>query len=311
MRPDLNTLALPELFATLVNESRLDTLLRMALDEDLGDDGDVTTSTFVPSDTNVRAGIVARADGVVAGLAVVERLLASKADDVNRDVRVCDGSACRRGDVLVKLRGSLASILPLERTLLNTLGHLSGIATLTRRFVDATSGTKAKLCCTRKTTPGWRELEKYAVRCGGGWLHRVGLYDAMLVKDNHIGAVQPNELASALARAARAARARFDLRFVEVEVDTLEQFDAVLSIERGLIDIILLDNFDLDALREAVRRRDVCASTVELEASGGVRLDRVRAIAETGVERISCGAITHSAISLDLAVDLIAEDVEL
>ncbi|MDZ4830582.1 MAG: carboxylating nicotinate-nucleotide diphosphorylase [Phycisphaerae bacterium] len=307
MRPDLNTLALPELFTTLVDEERLDTLLALAFEEDLGDVGDVTTSSLVSPDVTVRAAIVARSDGIIAGLPVVERVLTSRTSDLICMLRAHDGSICQRGDVLLELHGPLALMLPLERIVLNTLGRLCGIATLTRQFVDAVTGTRAKLCCTRKTTPGWRELEKYAVRCGGGWLHRVGLYDAMLVKDNHLGAVPADQLAPAIAAAARIARCRFDLRFVEVEVDTLEQLDDVLSIEAGVIDIVLLDNFELGALREAVRRRDARRPKLELEASGGVRLESVRAIAETGVERISCGAITHSAISLDVAMDLLGE----
>lgn len=307
MRPDLNTLALPELFATLVDEERLDTLLALAFEEDLGDVGDVTTSSLVPPDVIARAAIVARSDGVVAGLPVVERVLTSRTNELICTARADDGAPCRRGDVLMELEGPLALMLPFERIALNTLGRLCGIATLTRRFVDAVAGTRAKLCCTRKTTPGWRELEKYAVRCGGGWLHRIGLYDAMLVKDNHLGAIPADQLAPTLAAAARVARRRFDLRFVEVEVDTLEQLDDVLSIEAGVIDIVLLDNFELGALREAVRRRDARRPKLELEASGGVRLESVRAIAETGVDRISCGAVTHSAISLDVALDLLGE----
>jgi nicotinate-nucleotide pyrophosphorylase (carboxylating) len=305
--PDYNAMPLDGVFASLVHPARLDTLLRLALEEDLGAVGDVTTDCLVPPDVRATAAIVARADGVVAGLPVVERVLVlGEALELLETRFVArDGDRCRAGDTLVRFDGPLAALLPLERTMLNALGRLSGIASLTRRYVDAIAGTKARLCCTRKTLPGWRELEKYAVRCGGGWLHRIGLYDAMLVKDNHLGAVPPDELAPALAAAAKAARRRHELRFVEVEVDTLEQLERVLTIEPGLIDIVLLDNFDVARLRQAVELRDRRQPRLQLEASGGVRLETVRGIAETGVERVSCGAITHSAIVLDVAIDLV------
>lgn len=304
---DFNALPLDRLFGELVEPSRLATLLRLALDEDLGEVGDVTTSALVPPDARARAAIVARAEGVVAGLPVVRAVLemSDAMAALGAEFVARDGDRCRRGDVLVRFDGPLALLLPLERTMLNALGRLCGIASLTRRFVDEVAGTKARVCCTRKTLPGWRDLEKYAVRCGGGTLHRIGLYDAMLVKDNHLGAVPPGELGSALAAAAKAARRRHELRFVEVEVDSLEQLRVVLAIEPGLVDIVLLDNFDLAMLRAAVAMRDACGARVELEASGGVKLETVRAIAETGVERISSGAITHSAIALDVAIDLL------
>jgi nicotinate-nucleotide pyrophosphorylase (carboxylating) len=311
---DPNTLALPALFDALVDRDRLGALIEMALDEDLGDLGDVTTSNLVPPDAFARCAIVARADGVVAGLPVLAAVLEHAAHRFGAPPPpatfvVADGAPCRRGDVLVRFEGSLAAILPLERTLLNVLGRMCGVATFTKRHVDAVAGTKARVCCTRKTLPGWRELDKYAVRCGGGTLHRIGLYDAMLVKDNHLGAVPIESFAEAIAAASRAARRRAEalgrpLRFVEVEVDTLDQFDRLLAVEPGLVDIALLDNFDLPSLREAVGRRDARSPRLELEASGGVRLDTIRAIAETGVERISCGGLTHSAVALDVALDL-------
>jgi nicotinate-nucleotide pyrophosphorylase (carboxylating) len=302
---DLNALPLDRLFAALVDVERFDTLISLALEEDLGAIGDVTTNTLVPPDAISRAAIVARADGVVAGLPVVDHVLAARAPSLDWSLVAHDGDACRRGDTLISIEGPLVALLPLERTLLNFLGRLCGIATLTRRHVDAVRGTSARVCCTRKTTPGWRELEKYAVRCGGGWLHRISLQDAMLVKDNHLGAFDAASFGDAVAQAARTARSRHSLRFVEVEVDTLEQFDVIAGLEPGVVDIILLDNFPLDDLREAVRRRAARGGRFELEASGGVRLDTIGAIAACGVDRISCGALTHSAISLDVALDLL------
>jgi nicotinate-nucleotide pyrophosphorylase (carboxylating) len=318
---DLNALPLEALFDALVDRRRFSTLINLAFDEDLGDAGDVTTAAMVPADVRATAAIVAREEGIVAGLPALARILeegprrgaSGPGGSAGLRWRITgrDGQRCRDGDRLVELEGPLAAMLPLERILLNLLGRLSGVATLTRAYVDECAGTRAKLCCTRKTTPGLRELEKYAVRCGGGWLHRIGLYDAMLVKDNHLGAVSAGSLTGHVAEAALAARRRHPLRFVEVEVDTLEQLDAILAIEPGVIDIVLLDNFSLDQLAVAVRRRDARSvpgtATVELEASGGVRLERLKAIAATGVDRISCGAITHGARSLDVALDLLPE----
>ncbi len=302
---DLNALPLGELFGQLVDLERLDRLIRLAVEEDLGDLGDITTASLVPESVEAKAAIVARGEGIVAGLPVVARVLSEQAPALVVAVRGKDGEACKPGDLLVELAGPLAVMLNFERIMLNLLGRLCGVATLTRRYVDAVQGTKAKLCCTRKTTPGWREIEKYAVRCGGGWLHRIGLYDAMLVKDNHLGAVPPDGLAAAIAAASKKARGAYDLRFIEVEVDTLGQFDQLLALPSGVIDIVLLDNFKLPDLVEAVRRRDASNPKLELEASGGVRLETVRAIAETGVDRISCGALTHSAVSMDVAIDLV------
>lgn len=302
---DLNALPLESLFAALVDLERFDTLVSLALEEDLGAIGDVTTNTLVPPDAMARAAIVARADGVVAGLPVVDHILAARAPSLTWSLVARDGDSCRRGDTLLSIEGPLIALLPLERTLLNFLGRLCGIASLTRRYVDAARGSSARVCCTRKTTPGWRELEKYAVRCGGGWLHRIALYDAMLVKDNHLGAFDAESFGDAVAEAARTARKRHSLRFVEVEVDTLAQFDVIAALDPGTVDIILLDNFSLDDLREAVRRRSATGGRFELEASGGVRLDTIAAIAACGVDRISCGALTHSAISLDVALDLL------
>jgi nicotinate-nucleotide pyrophosphorylase (carboxylating) len=206
-------------------------------------------------------------------------------------------------------------VLTAERLLLNFLGRLSGIATLTRRYVEAVVGTRARIYDTRKTTPGWRRLEKYAVRCGGGWNHRSGLFDAVLIKDNHLavrsaspGGAAGYTPAEAVARARRyagdrAGEAGCGELIVEVEVDTLEQLAEVLPAGP---DLVLLDNMSLDQLRQAVAYRDAVHAAIELEASGGVGLENVRALAETGVDRISVGALTHSAPSLDVALDWLA-----
>lgn len=306
MPSDLNELPLDRLFATLVDRDRLDRLVALALEEDLGTVGDVTTEAIVPPTAVASAAIVARAAGTVAGLRVLEAILENRGRGLTWRVPRADGDEVRKGDVVLELSGPLAAILPLERTLLNILSRLSGVASRTREFVALVSGTKARVCDTRKTTPGWRELEKYAVRCGGGWLHRIGLHDAMLAKDNHLAAIPPDELAAAIAAAAASARRRHPLRFVEVEVESLDQLDRLLGLPPGVIDMVLLDNMDNGMLAEAVRRRDARRPGLLLEASGGVRLDTIRAIAATGVDRISVGSITHGAISLDFALDVTA-----
>jgi nicotinate-nucleotide pyrophosphorylase (carboxylating) len=301
---DLDALPLEGLFEALTGDGSLARLLRAARDEDLGGGGDVTTASIVPAGATARAHLVARAGGIACGLRAVPAVLeAFAARAVRWSPSSADGSRCRAGEALGVIEGDLAAILALERTLLNLVGHLGGVATATRAFVDAAAGTRAAICATRKTTPGLRGLEKYAVRCGGGTLHRLGLHDAALYKDNHLAGVAPTRLAAVLTAAVRAAR-RSPLRFVEVEVDDLAQLRAVLAIEPGLVDMVLLDNMPPALLAEAVAIRDEIAPRVLLEASGGVRIDTVSAIAATGVDRISVGAITHSAPALDVALDV-------
>lgn len=301
---DLNALSLPELFLAITANGSLDRLLSAARAEDLADSGDVTTQSIIHDEWDVRAAGVARQAGAVAGLAVIPRLLEVFECDARFESLADDGQPCGEGQVLWRLLGDLRPILAVERTMLNLIGRLSGIATLTRRYVEAIAGTTAVICDTRKTTPGLRALEKYAVRCGGGTLHRLGLHDAVLFKDNHLQHLGPGEFAPTVAAAVKAARDRYDLRFVEVEIDTLEQLRLVLEIEPGLIDMVLLDNMSLDQMRDAVGCRDKLAPDVLVEASGGITLDHVRAVAEAGVDRISVGALTHSAPSLDVALDL-------
>jgi nicotinate-nucleotide pyrophosphorylase (carboxylating) len=273
-------------------------LAALALQEDLDGAGDVTSQATIPAERAGQAALVARAAGVVAGLPAVEVVLQMVDARLVFQAVAADGAAVGPGKELATVSGPMRSVLTAERTALNFLQRLSGIASLTRRYVDAVAGLPVQILDTRKTTPGWRLLEKYAVRCGGGQNHRMGLYDGFLIKDNHLAALGG---LAAIRQAVRMARQNNPAQLpVEVEVDTLEQLDAALA-ERP--DIVLLDNMDLDPLREAVQRRNAVAPEVKLEASGGVNLETVRGIAATGVDSISVGALTHSAPALDIAMD--------
>jgi nicotinate-nucleotide pyrophosphorylase (carboxylating) len=268
-------------------------LIRRALAEDLGSGIDVTSVATVPFDLEGVAEFVARAPGVVAGLPVVRAVLDVATDDsvvVNEHAH--DGDRVAKGDRLLSARALVRALLTAERTALNVLCHLSGVATITRRWVDEVHGTKASILDTRKTTPGVRSLEKYAVRCGGGVNKRMGLYDAALIKDNHVIA------AGGVAAAYRSVRELFPDVDVQVECDTVDQVSEALDAGATFL---LLDNMDLDALTESVR---INAGRAELEATGGLTLDRARAVAETGVDFLSVGALTHSAPVLDIGVDL-------
>ncbi len=278
----------------------LDALLPLALAEDLGQVGDITSTATIPSHARGAAHLVARSRGVLAGLPVAERLADEFELREHWRAFQADGDVLEAGTIVACLAGSMRSLLTMERTVLNFLQRLSGIASLTSRFVAATAGTRAAIYDTRKTTPGWRALEKYAVRCGGGRNHRFGLYDAVLIKDNHLAWLRAS---AGLDIAAAVATARANVpagTVVEVEVDTLEQLDVALG---SGPDIVLVDNLGPVGMAEAVRRRDAVAPTVLLEASGGVSLATVAALAATGVDRISVGALTHSAPALDLAMD--------
>lgn len=277
-----------------------DALIRLALAEDLGPTGDRTSLATIPDATRGRAAFVARGAGVVAGLPVADRVCRAVSADLAFVPAVPDGTLTERGTVLATVTGPLRALLAAERTALNFLQRLSGVASLTRTYVGAAGGFRAKVLDTRKTTPGWRLLEKYAVRAGGGTNHRVGLYDGVLIKDNHIAG-----LGGDVRRAVEAARAypgNAGLP-VEVEVDTLEQLEHALA---ARADIVLLDNMPLDQLRAAVARRDAVSPGTLLEASGGVNQATVHDIASTGVDRISVGALTHSAPALDIGLDYLA-----
>lgn len=263
-----------------------------ALEEDIGGAGDITTDATIPVGVTGEAAIVAREAGVIAGLDLAAQAFRALDPDVKFFPLVSDGDAVKQGAKIARIAGKTRAILTAERTALNFLGHLSGVATLTSRFVEAVAGTGARITCTRKTTPGLRALEKYAVRMGGGVNHRFGLYDGVLIKDNHIAA------AGGIGNALRAlgARAGHMVR-IEVEVDTLDQLKEAL---RFPIDAVLLDNMDVPTLKRAVA---IVGGRVTTEASGGVRLDTVRKIAETGIDLISAGALTHSAKRLDLSLE--------
>ena len=291
-------------------------LTRLAVFEDLDRGQDWTTVCLVGEASKAAANIVARQAGVMAGLAAIPALLDEMEIEADLRLLAADGDAVPARTTVATIAGSARDLLTSERTILNLLGRLSGIATQTRRFVDAIAGTKARLYDTRKTIPGWRRLEKYAVHCGGGHNHRTGLYDAILIKDNHLalGRDEPGAAAFAPAEAVRRARAFLAQQvagevprgapdpamLVEVEVDSLEQLQEVLP-EKP--DIVLLDNMTPDMLRAAVTIRDGGGYASELEASGGINLQTIRAVAESGVERISSGALTHSAVCLDVALD--------
>jgi nicotinate-nucleotide pyrophosphorylase (carboxylating) len=265
-----------------------------ALAEDLGRAGDVTSIATIPEGTQARAVVVARAAGVIAGLPLAAATFAQLAPDVEISASVRDGASVAPKTTLLRIAGPARALLAAERTALNLLGHLSGVATATHEFVRAAAGTKLRICCTRKTTPGLRALEKYAVRCGGGFNHRFGLDDAMLIKDNHIAVA--GGIRAVLERARGAAG---HLVKIEIEVDTLDQLTEVLAV--GLADAVLLDNMDTATLRQAVA---LTGGKLPLEASGGITLDTIAEIAATGVDYASSGWITHSAPNLDVALDI-------
>jgi nicotinate-nucleotide pyrophosphorylase (carboxylating) len=272
-------------------------LVEWAIREDLGPAGDITSRTLLPADLRGRAQFVQRTAGVTAGLPAAEATFEQIDPSLHFEAQVADGASARPGQVLATVSGSLRSILTAERLALNFLQRLSGIASLTRQYVDAVAGLPVHILDTRKTTPGWRLLEKYAVRMGGGKNHRMGLYDGVLIKDNHLAALQDDVVLAVQ-------RARHELRGVciECEVDTLEQLRRLMPVRP---DIILLDNMSNEQLRGAVALRNQLGPGILLEASGGVNLATVRGIAETGVERISVGALTHSAIAQDIALDFV------
>ena len=279
--------------SAFLNPFLIDEAVRAALNEDLGRAGDITSQATIPASASAQAVIATRQAGIIAGLPLAQAAFRLMDPALVFAPEVAEGAPVRPGDIVARISGPARSLLAGERVALNYMGRLSGIATLTARYVALVAHTQARICCTRKTTPGLRAFEKYAVRCGGGMNHRFGLDDACLIKDNHIavcGGVGP------ALRAAKAAAGH--LVKIEIEVDTLAQLREVLG--EGA-DVVLLDNMKPDMLRQAVA---MVAGRMKTEASGGVSLETVKAIAETGVDMISVGALTHSASVLDLGLDI-------
>ena len=277
-----------------VSPLEIEDAVTRALAEDLGRAGDVTSIATVPEDTRAHAVMAARKPGVVAGLPLVEAAFRRLSPDIAIEPYSRDGTAISAGAKLMTIAGNARAILAAERTALNFIGHLSGIATATAAFVQKIAHTKARIICTRKTAPGLRALEKYAVRCGGGFNHRFGLDDAVLIKDNHIAVA--GGIRAVLTRAKAAIG---HLVKIEIEVDSLDQLKEVL--DTGLADVVLIDNFDLDAMRQAVA---MVAGRLVIEASGGITLASAASIAETGVDYLSSGSLTHSVQNLDIGLDI-------
>ena len=273
-------------------------LIDRAFAEDLATIGDLTCSALISNDQMATVQVASRKEGILAGAPIGRMVFAMMDETVRWESFKRDGDRVFPGTVIARVSGPLSTLLIGERTMLNFMTHLSGIASLTSQFVEAVRGTQARILDTRKTLPGWRRLQKYAVRCGGGTNHRMGLYDGVLIKDNHLAAWTQS---ASIAEAVKTARVKSPAGIsVEVEVDTITQLHDALQ---GHPDIVLLDNMTLEMLREAVALRDQVAPKVLLEASGGVTLGTVAAIAQTGVERISVGGLTHSAQALDLGFD--------
>ena len=276
----------------LISEDELK-LIDIALHEDVGA-GDWTTRWVVPARTRATARVIAKADGVIAGLSVASSVFLRIDPRVEIATELADGSAVREGDVVLAIKGPARTILSGERTALNFLQRLSGIATATRKYADAIAGTDAKILDTRKTTPGWRSLEKAAVKAGGGQNHRIGLFDMVLIKENHIA------IAGGVAEAVKRVRDA-NTKGLQIEVEVRNKDELRAALDEGC-DIVLLDNMDVQGIRECVRLVKQRISPVKTEASGNMTLDRVRAVAETGVDYISVGALTHSVTALDLSL---------
>ena len=276
-------------------EDAYSTLVDLALVEDLGE-GDVTSLSVIPETLEWSARMVAREDLIVAGLSVVKEVFRRLDPKLQVAETVQDGDQISAGTPILDVRGRARSILSGERVALNFVQRLSGIATLTRQYVSAVSDLACEILDTRKTTPGWRLLEKYAVACGGGKNHRIGLFDMVMIKDNHLAVL--SGLDNPIAAAVEKARTKYPLLQIEVEADTVEQ--AALAADAGA-DVILLDNMSPSQLRESLLR---IAGRSKTEASGGITLESIRRVAETGVDFISVGALTHSAVSVDIALDI-------
>ena len=276
-------------------------LIKLSLEQDLNQAGDLTCRALINKVDQGEIQIVSRETGILAGTPLASLVFSELDSEVKCTQHLSDGDTLEPGSIISTYSGPLASILIGERTILNFMTHLCGVASLTAKYVQAIQGTSAIILDTRKTLPGWRILEKYAVKAGGGTNHRIGLYDGILIKDNHLAAWATRNSDSTIADAIRQARESVNgEKGIEVEVDTLDQLVDALQAKP---EIVLLDNMKPETLKQAIQLRNEQSPTTLLEASGGINLERVRSIAETGVERISIGALTHSAISLDLGFD--------
>jgi len=277
-----------------ISPLEIDDAVERALAEDLGRAGDITTIATVPEEATARAALVARKGGTIAGLPLVAATFRRLAPNIEITAHARDGNSVTAKTELMTIVGSARVILAAERTALNFAGALSGVATATARYVRKVAHTKTRVICTRKTTPGLRALQKYAIRCGGGFNHRFGLDDAVLIKDNHIA------VAGGIRAVLERAKASLGhLVKIEIEVDNLTQLEEVLKV--GLADVVMLDNMDVETMRKAVR---MVGGRMVTEASGGITLDTVAAIAENGVDYVSSGALTHSAPNLDIGLDI-------
>jgi nicotinate-nucleotide pyrophosphorylase (carboxylating) len=277
-----------------ISPLEIDDAVTRALAEDLGRAGDVTSIATIPVGTPSRTVLVARKAGTIAGLPLVAAALRKLSPEIAIEPHTRDGATVAAKTELMKIAGDARAVLGAERVALNFLGHLSGIATATNAFVRKVGTGKTRICCTRKTTPGLRALEKYAIRCGGGFNHRFGLDDAMLIKDNHVA------VAGGIRAVLERARSKAGhLVKIEIEVDSLDQLREVLDV--ALADVVLIDNFDLASMRKAV---EMVAGRLVIEASGGITLDNIAEIAATGVDYASSGALTHSAPALDVGLDI-------
>ena len=278
------------------DNSILDTLIEIALKEDLGDAGDITSNFFIDNDSLSSGSIIAKENCVIAAPEIAQKVFYRLDPNIEVIVKLPSGSIANPGDVIMSLSGKSCSILSAERIALNFLQRLSGIATITKKYVEAVKGTNAKILDTRKTTPGWRALEKMAVKSGGGLNHRMGLFDMAMLKDNHLtNESDPRSLQQKI----NAFKKQYPEIRIELEADTLEQVNEFIKMEG--VDVILLDNMALTEISEAVSLR---RGEIKFEASGGINLDTVVQYAEAGVDFISVGALTHSAVSVDLSLEL-------
>lgn len=274
-------------------------LIRLGISEDLGQEGDITSQAVIPQSLKGKATFVARAPGVLSGTPIIQMVCSAIDPRLQLELLTADSSVLQPEQPIATMAGSMRSVLAVERMALNFLQKLSGIATQTSKYVEQVKETKCQVLDTRKTTPGWRVLEKYAVRCGGGQNHRMGLFDAIMIKDNHLAGLRHH--GTPLAEAVKQARAAVGHKvIVEVEVESIEQLNEALAAHP---DVILLDNMKVDMLRQAVVIRNRTASQTRLEASGGITLATLREVARAGVDCVSVGALTHSAPALDIALD--------